>query len=185
MLITSIVWPDMEVTTSPGRWALPSGIFSASAQTQTTLTFALRVASAFIRPVTAPAPPMSHFIASMPSAGLIEMPPVSKVMPLPMKTTGFAPALPPFQRMASSRGGRDRALGDAEQRAHAELGHRLLVEHFEFDAEAFQRRAGALDEGLGIDDVGRLGDQRAGQVEPLEHGRRMRPFAVGAVPRRR
>ena len=49
---------------------------------------------------------MSHFIASMPSAGLIEMPPVSKVMPLPMKTTGFWPDLPPFQRITSSRGGR-------------------------------------------------------------------------------
>ena len=28
VLITSMVWPDREVTTSPGRWALPSGMFS-------------------------------------------------------------------------------------------------------------------------------------------------------------
>ena len=36
----------------------------------------------------APAPPMSHFMSSMPAAGLIEMPPVSKVTPLPTKATG-------------------------------------------------------------------------------------------------
>ena len=31
---------------------------------------------------------MSHFMSSMPPAGLIEMPPVSKVTPLPTKATG-------------------------------------------------------------------------------------------------
>ena len=62
----------------------------------TTLAFALRSASAFIAPATAPAPPMSHFIASMPAAGLIEMPPVSKVTPLPTKAIGWPPLPPPF-----------------------------------------------------------------------------------------
>ena len=33
----------------------------------------------------------------------------------------------------------DRALGDAEQRAHAELGHRRAVEHLDFDARALRR----------------------------------------------
>ena len=33
---TSMVWPDIEVTISPGRWALPSGIFSTSPSTPTT-----------------------------------------------------------------------------------------------------------------------------------------------------
>ena len=33
---------------------------------------------------------MSNFIWSMSAAGLIEMPPVSNVMPLPTSTTGFA-----------------------------------------------------------------------------------------------
>ena len=42
VLITSTVWPDMVVTTSPGRWALPSGMFSTSPQTPTTLALALR-----------------------------------------------------------------------------------------------------------------------------------------------
>ena len=49
---------------------------------------------------------MSHFIASMPAAGLIEMPPVSKVTPLPTKATGASPSLPPFQRRISRRGSR-------------------------------------------------------------------------------
>ena len=31
------------------------------------------------------------------------MPPVSKVTPLPMKATGGAPFLPPFQRMITTR----------------------------------------------------------------------------------
>ena len=52
--------------------------------------------------VTAAAPPISHFISSMPSAGLIEMPPVSKQTPLPTKASGASPALPPFHLMTAS-----------------------------------------------------------------------------------
>ena len=37
--------------------------------------------------MTAAAPPMSDFMSSMPAAGLIEMPPESKVMPLPTRAT--------------------------------------------------------------------------------------------------
>ncbi len=39
----------------------------------------------------------------MPAAGLIEMPPVSKHTPLPMKATGASFFLPPFQRMITTR----------------------------------------------------------------------------------
>jgi hypothetical protein len=42
-------------------------------------------AMACMAPIIAAAPAMSYFIFSMPSAGLMEMPPVSKVMPLPTK----------------------------------------------------------------------------------------------------
>ena len=56
----------------------------------TALTLALRAASVRISPATVPAPPMSNFMSSMPSAGLIEMPPVSKQTPLPMKAMGWA-----------------------------------------------------------------------------------------------
>ena len=84
---------------------------------------------------------MSHFIASMPAAGLIEMPPVSKVTPLPTNATGWPPLPPPFQRRISSRASRTEPWRDAEQRAHAELLHRLAIEHFDFDADALERLA--------------------------------------------
>ncbi len=38
------------------------------------------------------APPMSFFIFSMPSAGLMEIPPVSKLMPLPTSVSSGAPS---------------------------------------------------------------------------------------------
>ena len=74
VLMTSMVWPDMEVTTSPGRCALPSGMFSTSPTTPIALTRALRPARHFIRPTTVPAPAMSYFISSMPWLGLMEIP---------------------------------------------------------------------------------------------------------------
>ena len=75
--------------------------------TPTTLARALRPASASIAPNTAPAPPMSHFMSSMPCAGLIEMPPVSKHTPLPTRASGClaAAALPahaPLRRAAAA-----------------------------------------------------------------------------------
>ena len=80
---------------SPGRWARPSGMFSTSPTSPTTLALALRSASVRITPATTPAPPMSIVISSIPAAGLIEMPPVSKVTPLPTRATG-ASSPPPF-----------------------------------------------------------------------------------------
>ena len=44
---------------------------------------------------TLAAPPMSNFISSMPSPGFSEMPPESKVMPLPTSTSGLSSAEPP------------------------------------------------------------------------------------------
>ena len=61
-----------------------------------------------------------------------------------------------------------RALGDAEQRPHAELLHRRPVEHFELDAQIGEV-ADPFDERLGINDIGWLGDQLAGQLDPFEH----------------
>ena len=63
-------------------------MFSVSPSTPTTLALALRPASAFMAPNTAAAPPMSHFISSMPAAGLRERPPESKHTPLPTSATG-------------------------------------------------------------------------------------------------
>ena len=105
VLSTSIVCPLIEVTMSPGRCALPSGIFSTSPTTPTMLALALRFTSASIAPATAPDPPMSHFISHMPTGGFNEMPPVSNVTPLPTNAIGASPSLPPFHLIASIREG--------------------------------------------------------------------------------
>jgi len=54
-----------------------------------------------------------------------------------------------------------------------ELAHRLLVENFDFDAVRLQPRR-TLGEGFGIEDVGRLVDQRASELDTLgdRHPRR-------------
>ena len=58
-------------------------MFSAIGVQAVTFTGVLSRAMAVTAASTAAAPPMSDFIASMPGAGLIEMPPLSKVIPLP------------------------------------------------------------------------------------------------------
>ncbi|SIF34067.1 Uncharacterised protein [Mycobacteroides abscessus subsp. abscessus] len=47
-------------------------------------------AASKVTAITAAAPPISEVMFSMPPAGLIEMPPVSKVMPLPTSATDLA-----------------------------------------------------------------------------------------------
>ncbi len=79
----------MLFTTSPGFVARPDGMFSQAATRPITLTFAFSSATARSTPKTLAAPHMSNFIWSISAAGLIEMPPVSNVMPLPTSTTGF------------------------------------------------------------------------------------------------
>ena len=93
VLITSTVLPDALVSTSPGRIALPPGMFSAVGTMPMTRIGAFSSAIARIAQATAAPPAMSSFICSIFSAGLIEMPPVSKVMPLPTRpSTGVAGA---------------------------------------------------------------------------------------------
>ncbi len=91
--MTSTVLPDSVFTTSPGRCAVPDGMFSTMPTSPTASTLARRPASAAISPITAAPPAMSNFMSSMPPAGLMEMPPVSKVTPLPTKAMGFCAAL--------------------------------------------------------------------------------------------
>ena len=56
-------------------------------------TFGFSIAMARMAPIIVAPPAMSYFIFSMPSAGLMEMPPVSNVMPLPTSpSTGFSDA---------------------------------------------------------------------------------------------
>ena len=77
--------------------------FSASASTATAGAGDCRSASVSIAPAAAAAPAMSPRISSMPAAGLMEMPPVSKQTPLPTKATGAAFSLP-GQRSTTSLG---------------------------------------------------------------------------------
>src|SRR5216684_1453948 len=68
-------------------------MFSVLGTTQITFTFGFRAASARMTPSMVAPPAMSYFIFSMPSEGLMEMPPESKVMPLPTSpSTGVAGA---------------------------------------------------------------------------------------------
>ena len=80
-----MVLPDMAVSDVAGLEALPEGMFSAAQTMAMTLTAGLSWAMARMAPIMAAPPAMSYFIFSMLSAGLMEMPPVSKVMPLPTR----------------------------------------------------------------------------------------------------
>ena len=95
----------MLLTISPGLVAVPLGMFSQVAITPTRLTGSFRLAAALNTPNTVAAPHMSYFISSMAAAGLIEIPPVSKVIPLPTSAMGADLVLPPLYSSTMSRGG--------------------------------------------------------------------------------
>ncbi len=103
-----MVCPDRLVTTSPGFTARPPGMFSQLGISATTLTLGRNSPIAHIVPSTLAAPPMSNFISSISAPGLSEMPPLSKVMPLPTSTTGplaLAPPGAPLYCRTMKRGG--------------------------------------------------------------------------------
>ena len=81
---------------------------------------------------TAAPPAMSSFMRSMSAAGLIEMPPVSNVIPLPTSPStgdGGAPArLVPYRHEPR----RFRAAApDAQKHAHAEPLELMMIEHLD------------------------------------------------------
>ncbi len=162
-------------------------MFSTSPTRPTASTFALRPASVAIRPITVPAPAMSHFMSSIPPAGLMLMPPVSKVTPLPMNATGFSFA---FRRTAGNAvplhhhhaGLVDTALGNSQQRAESQLAHLLRTEDVDLQAE-FGQLAAAIGHFRRIEDIGRLADEIAGEKDPLGGGvqRLPRRFRLGEI----
>ena len=79
-----------------------------------------------------------------------------------------------------------RTLADGEQRPHAELSQRLLVENLDLDAELRERR-GAVRELLGPEHVRRLVDEVAGDADALGEAvaRLSRPCAQPQGPRPR
>ena len=83
MLLTSTVLPLYWVMMSPGLIAVPEGMFSVEGTTAIRSTARPSSAIAATASSTAAAPDMSIFISCMPADGLSEMPPVSKVTPLP------------------------------------------------------------------------------------------------------
>ena len=90
MFSTSEVFPPRWVITSPGFCAEPLGMFSLHGIAAITLIFGFSRAIAFIVPRIDAAPPMSSFIVSMPLASLIDRPPESNAMPLPVRAIGVA-----------------------------------------------------------------------------------------------
>ena len=90
-------------------------------------------------PIMVAPPAMSYFIFSMPSAGLMEMPPVSKVTALPTRPMTGAPGLRSGGRVGDDDHARrlDAALRDAEQRAHFQFGDFLFVEDVDGEAGFF------------------------------------------------
>ena len=87
VLVTSTVLPLNMVITSLGRVASLAGRFSAIANQPVTCTSTPKLAAAITVPSTAAAPAISDFISGMEEAGLIDRPPESKVMPLPIRAT--------------------------------------------------------------------------------------------------
>jgi len=84
--------------------AVPDGMFSAIGTQASTSIASLSSAMAAMVAMTAAAPPMSDFMSSMWAAGLIEMPPESKVMPFPTSATFVFAPLPLWDR-CTRRGG--------------------------------------------------------------------------------
>ncbi len=126
----------------------------------------------------------------MPAAGLIETPPVSKQNSLADEgdrggllrlARGPAPAHDDDSAVAR------RTLADAKQCAHAELGHRLFVEHVDRHPK-LRETGGAVGELHGEKDVGGLVDEIPGHFdavgERLAHHRgAARAFNVGDADR--
>ena len=82
-----MVRPPYWVSTSPGRSALPPIAFSAAGTSPVTRNGQPIRPSAASTAITTAPPVMSRFMVDMASPGLIDRPPLSKVMPLPTRTT--------------------------------------------------------------------------------------------------
>ena len=87
VFVISTAVPSYMVMMSPGRWAPPPGMFSASASQASTRTASFWRAAARTTPRTVAAPAMSDFISGMEAGCLRDRPPESKVMPLPTRAT--------------------------------------------------------------------------------------------------
>ena len=138
-----------------------------------TRTLGFSNAMARMAPSMAAPPAMSYFIFSMPSAGLMEMPPVSKVMPLPTRPmTGVAGASFGFIAHHDERGRFVGALRDAPEGAHLQLFDLVGAVGFDFElgqVERFDHAARVLGHHGGSHAIAGLVDQFAGEILRLAH----------------
>ena len=161
-----MVCPDMLVTMSPGLLALPSGRFSVAGMMPTTLIGSLSWATALNAPSTLAAPLMSYFISSISAAGLREMPPASKVTPLPTSTTGFC-FLIALVVQNNQLGRLAAAARNGKQRTHFQGFHVFLFQHFNLELVGFcqfLRLLGQIGRGA---DVARQVAEILGQVHAV------------------
>ena len=100
VFVISTVLPSALTITSPGRCAAPPGMFSVAATTAITFEAGLRAPITSMAASTAAAPAMSAFIRCMSLASLREIPPVSKVMPLPTSASSEGSGSPSAGRGA-------------------------------------------------------------------------------------
>ena len=93
------------MTISPGFTARPSGLFSQVGTRPTRLILSCERAAKSIAASTVAAPHMSNFISSIDGGSFSEMPPVSKVTPLPTSTRGGRLRGAPRYSSTMKRGG--------------------------------------------------------------------------------
>ena len=123
----------------------------------TTLIGAFSSEMARMAPMTAAPPAMSSFIRSMPSAGLMEMPPVSNVMPLPTSPrTGEAGAPGGLWRHDDHARRFGAAAGNTEQQAHAQPFDLVFVEDFDLEPGVARDGRAALGKHGRRQDIRRL-----------------------------
>ena len=96
VLVTSMVLPLIAVITSLGFSALLLGMFSVAGTTASTSPGTSISAIRPMAAMTAAPPAMSIFISSIPAEGLMEIPPLSKVTPLPTRPSTSRPFFTPF-----------------------------------------------------------------------------------------
>ncbi len=111
----SMVLPAILVTTSPGFNAAASGIFSQLPITAVTLIGKAKALRAAIAPITDAAPHISYFISSIDAPGFNEMPPLSKVNPLPTNTIGASPSTPPLYSIVINLASSDEPLATPQK----------------------------------------------------------------------
>jgi len=76
--------------TSPGRCAVPLGMFSLHGMAVITLSFSFNRAITFMVAMIDAAPAISSFMGSIPLGSFSDRPPESNAMPLPVSAIGVA-----------------------------------------------------------------------------------------------